>query len=613
MPDNYPVVSSPVASSLEKLPFAQWLTCLALLCLFLGGGAPLWAAVVDDFLPVDEAFRLAARPLSPDTVELSWEIAEHCYLYRHRFKVDSLTPGIKVTDVGLPEGQFKQDPLFGEVKIFKQTVNAAIRLNRPNPAPAEVELGIVYQGCDESGMCYMPERKTVKVSLPARSADYPQKPVSTSAPSEYRSEQDEILATLSHRSAGFVILSFYGFGLLLAFTPCVFPMLPIISGIVAGHGKRITGKRAFWLSFCYVLASALTYTLFGVIAGMFGNNVQAFMQMPWVIALFSAVFAVLAFAMFDWYQFQIPVFIQSRLTGFSAKRKSGGFWGAGLMGVFSALIIGPCVTAPLAGALLYISRTGDAVLGGFALFALGMGMGTPLLALGTYAGKLLPKAGKWMNAVKSLFGIGLLAVAISLLTRIVQEQIVLYLWLALSTVPIFLLMKQRWWRLAGTLIAAYGIMLWLGFSGRLTSRIPDAVCSAVAACEAGLQSSVAFTKIADLEDLNRRLAEARSQNKPAVLDFYADWCSSCVEMKHTTFAEPAVHRTLSGALLLQADVTQNSDADKALMRHFNLIGPPAILFFHPKHHELTRYRIIGYMEGKSFLNVLQNAFGRGES
>ncbi len=597
----------------KGLPRGSWLSGWVLLWLCLEISAPQRAAGADAFLPVDEAFRLAARPLSPDTVELSWGIAEHCYLYRHRFKVDSLTPGIEVAEVGLPEGQLKQDHLFGKVKIFKQTVNAAVRLDRRNRGPAEVELGITYQGCDESGMCYMPERKTVKIVLPAMPADSPQKPVDKAAPPEYRSEQDEILATLSHHSAGFVILSFYGFGLLLAFTPCVFPMLPIISGIVAGHGKQITAKRAFWLSFSYVLASALTYTVFGVIAGMFGNNVQSFMQTPWVIAVFSAVFAVLAFAMFDWYRIQMPVFVQSILTGFSIKREGGGFWSAGVMGVFSALIIGPCVTAPLAGALLYISRTGDAVLGGFALFALGMGMGTPLLALGTYAGKLLPKAGGWMNAVKSLFGIGLLAVAISLLSRIVPGQITLYLWLALSTVPIFLLMKRRWWRLAGTLAAAYGIILWLGFSGRLSDRIPDAVCSAVAACEAGLQPSLPFTKIAGLEDLNRRLAEAHEQNRPVVLDFYADWCVSCLEMKQTTFADPSVRNALTGALLLQADVTQNSEADKALMKRFNLIGPPAILFFHSGQDELARYRIIGYMEGKEFVNVLNKAFGQRES
>lgn len=579
-----------------------------LIVIFLLFSAGLHAETPPDFLPPEQAFQVSGRIVSPDTIALAWKIADDCYLYRHRFKIESVTPGIQVIETRFPKGENKTDHIFGQVEIFKKDVYVEIALQRIDPAIDNLKLTIVYQGCTESGMCYMPENKTVAVSLPAISAIQSNGPAQPKNGTAYTSEQDEILLTLNNKPAWFVILSFFGFGLLLAFTPCVFPMLPIISGIIAGQGGQINPRKAFGLSFCYVLASALTYTVFGVIAGLFGSNLQAFLQTPWVIASFSGLFVLLAMPMFGLFELEMPAFLQTKFVAASSNQRGGSFWGAGVMGIFSALIIGPCVTAPLAGALLYIGQTGDAVLGGAALFSLGCGMGMPLLFVGTFAGKLLPKAGAWMESVKAFFGLGLVAVAIGLLSRILPPAATLSLWLLLATLPIFLLLRKRRWRLAGFTGILYGCLLWLGFSGHFSKEIPALVCSAVEACEASLQPTLTFNKVSSVAELEAQLDTARRLHKPAILDFYADWCTSCVELKHNTFTEPSVHQALADTVLIQADVTQHTEADKALLKHFNLIGPPAILFFSPDLNELSGYRIIGYVTADEFLSTLRNAF-----
>jgi thioredoxin:protein disulfide reductase len=483
-----------------------------------------------------------------------------------------------------------------------------VSLQRLESAVKTVELTIGYHGCDAAGLCYMPEHKTLKLNLPEITDGERVSANPVLNEPEYTSEQDEILFILNNKSQGFVLMSFFGFGLLLAFTPCVFPMLPIISGIVAGQGTRITSSKAFWLSLCYVLASALTYAILGVFAGIFGSNIQALLQNPWVIAAFSGLFVLLALSMFGLFELQMPTFIQSRLISASVKQRGGHFWGAGIMGVFSALIIGPCVTAPLAGALLYIGQTGDAVFGGAALFSLGLGMGLPLLAVGTFAGKLMPKAGAWMDTIKILFGLGLLAVAIWLLSRILPPTVILGLWVLLAVIPVFLFFKKRQWRLASSTLAAYGLMLWLGFSGQFSKEIPSMVCSAVEACEATLKPTLNFTRISNVKELQTQLELAKQLNKPVILDFYADWCAACVDMKYGTFTEPLIHQALSNTVLLQADVTQNTDEDKALLNKYQLIGPPAILLFNQVQKELLNYRIIGFIDKDDFLVRYQKAY-----
>jgi thioredoxin:protein disulfide reductase len=579
-----------------------------LLIIFLVFSPGINAVTPDDFLPPEQAFQVSSRVLSPNSVALSWKIADDCYLYKHRFKIESVTPGINIIHTKFPQGENKNDHIFGQVEMFKKHVNVEVGLQRLDPALKNIKLNIIYQGCAESGMCYMPENKTVVVDLPELTVGQQNNsvPQNSNVPA-FTSEQDEILLTLNNKPIWFVVVSFFGFGLLLAFTPCVFPMLPIISGIVAGQGKAINSAKAFWLSSCYVLASALTYTVFGILAGLFGSNLQALLQAPWVIASFSGVFVLLALSMFGVYEFQMPTFLQSKLTALGSTLPKGSFWSAGMMGVLSALIIGPCVTAPLAGALLYIGQTGDAILGGAALFTLGLGMGTPLLIVGTYAGKLLPKAGAWMGAIKNVFGLGLLTVAIGLLSRILPIAVTMMLWLQLAIIPIFLLLQGRRWRWVGITSITYGVVLWLGFSGQYSSQIPAIVCSAVQACEAQLQPTLAFKKVASVTELNVQFEAAQRLNKPVILDFYADWCTTCVEMKYGTFADPSVHEALSDAIILQADVTQHTDADKALLKQFNLIGPPAILFFSPDKNEQASSRIIGYVDSNSFLKRVEQA------
>ena len=428
------------------------------------------------------------------------------------------------------------------------------------------------------------------------------------------SEQCAIVDHLARDSVWLTALSFLGMGILLAFTPCIFPMIPILSGIIVGHGHKITTGRAFMLSLSYVLASALAYTVFGVLAGLFGSNLQALFQDPRVIVAFSALFVILALSMFDLFTLQVPGFIQDRIASLSNRQHGGTLLGAALMGALSALIVGPCVAAPLAGALIYIGQTGDALLGGLALFALGLGMGLPLLVIGTSAGRLLPRAGTWMNAVKAVFGVGLLAIAVWLLERILPSAVTLLLWALLLIVPAIYLGAldslpqptsgwRKLWKGLGIVMLAYGLLLLVGVAANSTDPLQP-LRGLMAASGSGKasnsRSALSFRPVASVADLNKRLQEAAAQGQFVMLDFYADWCVSCKEMERYTFKDEGVIDALRPILLLKADVTDNSEANAELMKHFGLIGPPATLFFNPEGEELKSLRVIGYMEADAF-------------
>ena len=348
--------------------------------------------------------------------------------------------------------------------------------------------------------------------------------------------------------------------------------------------------------------------VFGVLAGLFGSNLQALLQEPWVIMAFSGIFVLLALSMFGGFQVQIPSFIQTRVIAISSKQQGGKLLGAVIMGIFSALAIGPCVTAPLTGALIYIGQTGDAYLGGMALFALGLGMGIPLIIIGTYAGKVLPKAGAWMNTIKVIFGMGLLAVAVWVLSRLLSPTATLALWSLLAIFPVILLTLKRHWKSAGLLAAAYGIFLWVGISTNQPDTLRPLLCEAAIACKEQLSLTLKFKKIGTVEELQQTLAEAHAKNQWVMLDFYANWCPSCQELALYTFADPKVREALSQVVLIQADVTQNSPTDHALLRKFNLIGPPAILFFSPDQQERSAYRIVGYLKADKFLDIINQVF-----
>lgn len=590
----------------------------------------------DELLPADEAFRFYAEVRDPQTLWVGWQVASGYYLYREKFALALSAPqGLKLGHYEIPHGEAKQDPEFGPVEVFHQDLGFTVPLVRASAAAETITLQAGFQGCAERGVCYPPMEKTVVLELPAGTPGVtPAVTPASAAPlageceigppagfveTEGLSEQCAIAERLRKDSIWLTVLSFLGMGLLLAFTPCVFPMIPILSGIIVGHGHQITTARAFLLSLSYVLASALAYTLFGVLAGLFGSNLQALFQDPRVIVAFSGLFVLLALSMFDLFTLQLPGFVQSRLSVLSSKQHGGTLAGAAVMGALSALIVGPCVAAPLAGALIFIGQTGDALLGGVALFALGLGMGLPLLVIGASAGKLLPRAGTWMNTVKAVFGVGLLGIAVWLLERILPPAATLLLWALLLIVPAIYMgaldalpaVSSGWrklWKGMGIAMLAYGVLLLIGVASNGTDPLQPLRGVSGAVVTAGGKSgpqSLAFRSVKSVLDLKKAIADADARGQTVMLDFYADWCVSCKEMEHYTFMDPRVIEALNGVVLLKADVTENSEQNTLLMKHFNLVGPPATLFFGADGEELKALRVIGYMEADGFLAHLR--------
>jgi thiol:disulfide interchange protein DsbD len=592
----------------------------ALQALGLKSGTP-----AGDLLPADEAFRFFAEVKDANTLRVSWQIAEGYYLYREKFKFALAdADGVKLGGYEVPHGESKHDEEFGDVETFHREVGFTLPLLRTDGKAAQIRLQAGFQGCADRGVCYPPMQKTVSLALPAAgaaeaAAQGPEAGACEIGPATgfvepAQSEQCEIADSLGKDSIGLTAASFLGMGLLLAFTPCIFPMIPILSGIIVGHGHSLTTRRAFLLSLSYVLASALAYTVFGVLAGLFGSNLQAWFQEPRVIVAFSALFVLLALSMFGLFTLQLPTFIQSKVSALSNKQHGGTLAGAAVMGALSALIVGPCVAAPLAGALIYIGQTGDAVLGGLALFSLGLGMGLPLLAIGTSAGKLLPRAGTWMNAVKAGFGVGLLGIAVWLLDRILPPAATLFLWALLLIIPAIYLGAldalphpasgwRKLWKGVGIVMLTYGVLLLIGVASNSTDPLqPLRGLSTGVATSKVVPESLAFRKVKSLTELDREIAEAEAAGRWVMLDFYADWCVSCKEMERYTFTDGKVREALREVVLLQADVTGNSETDQALLQHFSLIGPPATLFFGPDRAERKASRVVGYMDADEFLS-----------
>lgn len=572
-------------------------------------------------LPEDEAFLFEAIATAPDEILARWTIAPEHYVYREQFRFGLEAEGAELGAVVIPRGEPKTDEHFGAVEVFYDQVEIPVRVDRESTQAQTVALTARYQGCREAGICYPPIEKTLQVALPAGAGTANEPPnvaslQAESAPGLPVSEQDRLAMALGGDRRGLTLLTFFGLGLLLAFTPCVFPMVPILSGIIAGQGDRITTRKAFSLSLIYVLAMALTYTAAGVFAGLFGANLQAAFQNAWIIAGFSALFVALAFAMFGFYELQIPAAWQSRLNAMSNRQSGGTYTGVAVMGVLSALIVGPCVAAPLAGALIYIGQTGDAVLGGLALFALSLGMGAPLLVFGTSAGKLLPKAGAWMETVKAVFGVALLGLAIWMLERIVPPTVVMLLWGALAigcavylgafdrlTPPVS--GWRRLWQATGVMFLVAGVLQFVGAAaGGNDWMRPLAGLGGGAVAQT---ERVKFDTIKSGDDLDAALAGAALSGKPVVLDFYADWCVDCRRMEKYTFPDPGVQAALTQVTPLKADVTANDEVDQALMKRLNIIGPPAILVFALNGDELRPFRVVGYQKSEKFIEHLNEA------
>ena len=576
------------------------------------------------FLPPDQAFVLQVRARDADTLQADFTIAPGYYLYRDKISFTVAEGATKITAVKLPEGELKQDPNFGATVVYHQSFQAEIKLNRSSKEAVHLALNTSYQGCSDKGLCYPSQDKVLQLDLPRASQSTQTLPPTssdtrTAVAIETPPQTDNSKIAQLFKSGSFWLITtfFFGAGLLLALTPCVFPMIPILSGIIVGRGHKITRMHAFLLSLTYVLGMAITYAAAGIAAGLTGDLISNALQTPWVLGSFAALFVLLSLSMFGFYELQLPSAWQSKLSDTSNRLHGGHLSGVFVMGALSAVIMGPCVAAPLAGALLYISQTHDAVLGGVALFALALGMGAPLLLIGTSAGALLPRAGAWMDGVKRIFGVMLLALAIWIIQPLLPVAAQMLLWgilLIFSAIYLHALealaqQANGWHKLRkglGLLMLLVGIAYLVGaLSGaRDLLRPLDSVC---AVCKADTQTSapLAFTRITGLADLQQRVAKANGQI--VMLDFYADWCVSCKEMERLTFTDPAVQSRLKSAILLQADVTRNSAEDKELLKKFGLYGPPGILFFDVQGKELADFRVVGYQDAEKFLNSLQRA------
>ncbi|WP_342051609.1 MULTISPECIES: protein-disulfide reductase DsbD [unclassified Cupriavidus] len=625
--------------------FAAALLLVLLGMLGLQGAAR--AASEDDFLPPEQAFRFAARQLDDRTIEVRFDVADGYYLYRERFAFAAQPASVKLGAPEFPAGKVKFDETFNkDMETYRGSVTIRVPVEA-GPPDGKWALTVTSQGCADKGLCYPPQEHVFRVGgaplanlfgdrAPAGTSGATSSPPSSAtsagaavspAPSQAANaavaeDGDRIARALASRNLGVIVALFFGLGLLLTFTPCVLPMVPILSSIVVG--EHVTRGRALTVSLAYVLGMAVVYTAIGVAAGMIGEGLAAALQTPWVLGAFAVLMIALALSMFGVYELQLPQRWQTRLTESSNKRQGGQIAGAAVMGAISALIVGPCVTAPLAGALAYIAQTGDAVTGGSALFAMAIGMGVPLVLVGVGAGNLLPRAGRWMEATKRFFGFLLIGVAIWMVTPVLPAWIVMVAWAALLLVGAVYLGAfdalgadarglARLGKGLGLLAALAGAIVLVGLaSGGRDPLQPLSHLSfngaSGGASGAGEKEAMRFERIRTVADLDARVAAAAAAGRPVMLDFYADWCVSCKEMEKFTFSDAKVGARMAQLTLLQADVTANNADDRALLKRFGLFGPPGIILFGADGKERP-VRVIGYQSADRFLDSLERAFG----
>ncbi|HEY8354251.1 MAG TPA: protein-disulfide reductase DsbD [Methylophilaceae bacterium] len=606
--------------NLFAVRLGQYLQALVLACVFMtqpvsaagvssiGGGAGAFLANsnAEEVLSPEQAFKVELAAQGDRTLRADFLIAPGHYLYRDRFRFELLTPGAELKDVELPDGVAKEDPTFGLTEVYFDYVSALLHLGENTRFP--LELRVTHQGCSSSGLCYAPIRTDFTIDASGNVQLVPT--ASAAGQVAAVSESERIVSLLKDGKLWLIVAGFFGFGLLLSMTPCVLPMIPILSGIIVG-GKKFSRLHTFNLSLAYTLGMALTYTLLGVVAGLSGLMLNAALQNPLALGFGALVFVLLALSMFGFYEFRLPSVFESRVTALANRIKGGHFLGVFLMGALSALILSPCVAAPLAAALLYISQTHDVVLGGVALFALSMGMGVPLLLIGASAGDLLPRAGAWMNAVRNFFGVVMLAMALWLVSPLLPAAVQLILWAALLIVPAIYMHGldalppnagkwQKFWKGIAIIMLVIGVSLLVGaMSGARSPLQPLAGLRSAAAEPAGLS----FQPVKSLAEFEAKLQS--SSGRLVMLDFYADWCVTCKEMELFTFSDARVQARLRNAVLLQADVTANSAEDTALLKRFGLFGPPAIIFFDESGKEITSMRVIGFENAERFLQTLQ--------
>jgi thiol:disulfide interchange protein DsbD len=578
------------------------------------GGSPAGA---DDFPPPEEVFFPDVLAIDGNTVEVGFRIIPGYYLYRDKLSVRSLSDGVMAGQLELPEGKIKVDEFFGESEVYYNDVIGRLTLARATPDATQVELELGFQGCADAGLCYLPQTAVFSVELPAATAITDLTALRPSVPPV--SEQGRLAKLITEANIGWVLITFFGLGLLLAFTPCVLPMIPILTSIIAGEGHRTSPMRGFTLALSYVMGMALVYTAAGIVAAAAGAQLQATFNQPWVLILFSGFFVLLALAMFGGYDLQMPSGIQSRLASISGNQKSGTTIGAFIMGALSALIVTACVAPALIASLTVMAQSGDMVRGGLSLFAMSLGMGAPLLAVGAAQGHLLPRAGGWMVAVKASFGFMLLGLAIWMLSRILPGSITLALWAGLvfmagvfmggltqlaADAPV----SRKLGKGFGVLAVVYGLLLFLGALTGGSNPLKPLATINFGGTMVAEERHIEFRRIKTVDDLDRELETASSLGKTAMLDFYADWCVSCIEMETYTFTDAGVQAALENTVLLQADVTKNDEQDQALLKRFGVFGPPTIIFFGTDGRQRHGYEVVGYMKAIDFREHAQKAF-----
>ncbi|PKB23282.1 protein-disulfide reductase DsbD [Janthinobacterium sp. 64] len=634
-------LSSATARAAPRHRFLTWFAaCCFLLIAVFGAGH---ARADDEFLDPELAFKFSARMQDPSTIAVTYVIADGYYMYHERFKFEAV--GAKLGTPVYPAGKVKFDDTFQKnVETFRKTLTITI----PVEAAGAFTLKATGQGCSDKGLCYAPQDATAQLvggggqsmapgGLPSKFALPAAPAVDTAAVNGPQAQASPGVSVLSIPQANItstpdpvaaapvaasaapvgemgiaeaalksgkllvIVPLFLVFGLALSFTPCVLPMVPILSSIIVGEGAGIKRSRSFLLSLTYVLGMAIIYTALGVVAGLLGEGLAARLQNPWVLGTFAVLLALLSLSMFGFYELQVPAALQQRLTKASNQQASGKLVGVFVMGAISALIVGPCVAGPLAGVLLYISQTGNAVLGGQALFTLAMGMGIPLLLVGASAGWLLPRAGVWMDAVKRFFGFMLLVTAWWMVSPVLPGAVKMLGWTALGIgYGMYLLNGKASWvaRAFGLVFAVLGAVQLVGVASG--GRDPLAPLAHLGGGQVHAQP---FTRVKTVAQLDAALAQLNG--KPALLDFYADWCVSCIEMEKLTFVDPAVREKMGQAVLLQVDVTANDADDKAMLKRFQLFGPPGIIMFNPQGQEIAQSRVIGFQNAATFLTSLR--------
>ncbi len=568
--------------------------------------------IEDQVLTPDQAFKLALSPQDNNTIEASFTIAPGHYLYRDRIKFESKNATIE--SIVLPKGEIKKDPNFGEMEVFHQSFVAKIALQSIPDSLQTITLQASFQGCSEKGLCYSPIHKAIDVALTSN----------TVSPEITKNNDDQATTLLKGGKLWLIIIGFFGFGLLLALTPCVLPMIPILSGIIVGdkkvHHHATSRLHSFNLSLAYVFGMSLSYSLAGVAAGLSGQLLSSALQSPWILGITAIIFVLLAFSMFGFYELRLPSSIENRMVNVANGIKGGQFIGVFSMGALSALIVSPCVAAPLAGALIYISQTHDVLLGGIALFALSIGMGVPLLLIGASAGHVLPKAGIWMTTVRNFFGVLMLGVAIYMISPVIPLSLEMLLWAALLIIPAIYLhaldplpansnAPSRLLKGVGIILLALGLTLIVGAASGAKSPWQP-LSGLVGITKNPSISSLNFKRIHSISELEAQLNNARG--KIVMLDFYADWCVACKELEDFTFSDPSVKKALENTVLLQADVTANSPEEVALLNKFKLFGPPGIVFYNKSGHEVAPLKVIGYQAPEDFIKVLNQLNSLGD-